>query len=109
MGFVVIWLSRHSPRPEAIELKEEVETHNSQRACDVLEAILILNKLSTRGSPGIAMYVSVAWMVASVDAVHETEVGARLVTGVDDGAGLAAGVEADANRRELPMQMWARA
>ena len=55
------------------------------------------------------MYVSVAWMVASVDAVHETEAGARLVTGVDDGAGLAAGVEADANRRELPMQMWARA
>ena len=54
---MVIWLSRHSPRPEAIELKEEVETHNSQRACDVLEAILILNKLSTRGSPGIAMYV----------------------------------------------------
>jgi hypothetical protein len=54
---VVIWPSRHSPRPEAIELKEEVETHDSQRACDVLEAILILNKLSTRGSPGAAMYV----------------------------------------------------
>jgi hypothetical protein len=49
MAITVIWPSRHSPRPEAIELKEEVETHNSQRACDVLEAILILNKLSTRG------------------------------------------------------------
>ena len=83
MGFVVIWLSRHSPRPEAIELKEEVENHNGQRVrddvnvdtnsmrevegsrCipnsnqdsnsmrtrwrrDVVVAILILNKLSTR-------------------------------------------------------------
>jgi len=57
VGFVVIWLSRHSPRPEAIELKEEVETHNSQRALDVLEAILILNKLSTRGSSGDAVGV----------------------------------------------------
>ena len=45
-------------------------------------------------NPVVAMQMPVAWMVASVDAVHETEAGARLVTGVDDGAGLAAGAGA---------------
>jgi hypothetical protein len=33
-GFWVILPSRHSPRPEAIELKEEVETHSGQRVRD---------------------------------------------------------------------------
>ena len=64
VGFVVMWLSRHSPRPEASKLKEEVEGHNNQRAGDVLEAILILNKLSARGSSGTVVWCESALEMA---------------------------------------------